>query len=372
MYRKRIKLNHLLKKLHVPPKKRVGLLKLGIPQQTAKYNEALAKLNAISPFPTGTSVGTHSFKEEIFDLAIIVVTYNNQDYIDKCISSLVEQQTKYTFSIIVVNDGSTDRTAMILTDWAKRFPNIQLINCQHGGVARARNVGLNASAARYISFVDADDYVEKDYVESLMNPASKYDADIVEGSYQTINKVERFVNETDLKANAFQALHGYPWGKVYRRSLFENVKFPEDFWFEDTMGIYRIWPNADKIITISDIIYNYRINDNGITRSAFSSPKALDSLYITIRLLEDCRNVGMSFSNELYTFTLQQIVTNYIRIHSFKNDDLIAAFSIMAKLIDDYFSASQFTCLDADSLIIEKALRAKDYPLFIAASITKQ
>lgn len=88
MYRKRIKLNHLLKKLHVPPKKRVGLLKLGIPQRTVKYNEALAKLNAISPFPTGTSVGTHTFKEETFDLAIIVATYNNQDYIDKCISSL--------------------------------------------------------------------------------------------------------------------------------------------------------------------------------------------------------------------------------------------------------------------------------------------
>ena len=121
-------------------------------------------------------------KEEKFDLAIIVVTYNNQDYIDKCISSLVEQQTKYTFSIIVVNDGSTDRTAMILADWARRFSNIQFINCPHGGVARARNVGLNASAARYISFVDADDYVEKDYVESLMNPASKYNADIVEGS----------------------------------------------------------------------------------------------------------------------------------------------------------------------------------------------
>ena len=289
MYRKRIKLNHLLRKLHVPPKKRVGLLKLGIPQQTVKYNEALAKLNAISPFPTGTSVGTHTFKEEKFDLAIIVVTYNNQDYIDKCISSLVEQQTKYTFSIIVVNDGSTDRTAMILADWARRFSNIQFINCPHGGVARARNVGLNASAASYISFVDADDYVEKDYVESLMNPASKYNADIVEGSYQTINKAEKFVNKTDLQANAFQALHGYPWGKVYRRSLFENVKFPEDFWFEDTMGIYRIWPNVRKIITISDIIYNYRINEKGITRSAFSNVKALDSLYITIRLLEDCR-----------------------------------------------------------------------------------
>ncbi len=372
MYRKRIKLNHLLRKLHVPPKKRVGLLKLGIPQRTVKYNEALAKLNAISPFPTGTSVGTHTFKAEKFDLAIIVVTYNNQDYIDKCISSLVEQQTKYTFSIIVVNDGSTDHTATMLANWAKRFSNIQVINCPHGGVARARNIGLNASNARYISFVDADDYVEKDYVESLMNPASEYKADIVEGSYQTINKDEKFIDKSDLHASAFQDLYGYPWGKVYRRSLFKNVKFPEGFWFEDTVGMYRVWPNTGKIITISDIIYNYRINDNGITRSAFSSPKALDSLYITIRLLEDCRNIGMSFSNELYTFTLQQIVTNYIRIHSFKNEDLVAVFSIMARLIDDYFPASQFTCLDADSLIIEKALRTKDYPLFIAASITKQ
>ncbi|OYS59673.1 hypothetical protein CBF93_04840, partial [Limosilactobacillus reuteri] len=123
--------------------------------------------------------------------------------------SLVEQQTKYTFSIIVVNDGSTDHTATMLANWAKRFSNIQVINCPHGGVARARNIGLNASNARYISFVDADDYVEKDYVESLMNPASKYNADIVEGSYQTINDAERFVNETDLKANAFQALHLY-------------------------------------------------------------------------------------------------------------------------------------------------------------------
>lgn len=372
MYRKRIKLNHLLRKLHVPPKKRVGLLKLGIPQQTVKYNEALAKLNAISPFPTGTSVGTHTFKAEKFDLAIIVVTYNNQDYIDKCISSLVEQQTKYTFSIIVVNDGSTDHTATMLANWAKRFSNIQVINCPHGGVARARNIGLNASNARYISFVDADDYVEKDYVESLMNPASEYKADIVEGSYQTINKDEKFIDKSDLHASAFQDLYGYPWGKVYRRSLFKNVKFPEGFWFEDTMGIYRIWPNARKIITISNIIYNYRINEKGITRSAFSNVKALDSLYITICLLEDCRKTKSLLNDELYTFTLQQMVTNYIRIHSFKNEDLVAAFSIMARLIDDYFPASKFKCLDDESLIIEKALRTKDYSLFIAVSLTKQ
>lgn len=371
MYQKRIKLNHLLRKLHIPPKQRIGLLKLGIPQQNVDYDNAIAKLTAISQFPSGTSIGTYDFKKAIVDLAIIVVTYNNQDYIDKCISSLVKQQTQYDFSIIVVNDGSTDQTATILADWTKHSSNIQVIDCSHGGVARARNIGLNASNARYVSFVDADDYVEKDYVEILMNPASKYNADIVEGSYQTINKAEKFVNKTDLHANAFQNLYGYPWGKVYRRSLFENAKFPEDFWFEDTMGIYRIWPNARKIITISDIIYNYRINEKGITRSAFSDVKALDSLYITIRLLKDCY-ATRSLNDELYTFTLHQMVTNYIRIHSFKNDDLVAAFSIMAKLIDDYFPASKFKCLDDDSSIIEKALRKKDYPLFIAASLTKQ
>lgn len=372
MYQKKIKLNHLLRKMHVPPKKRIGLLKFGSSQQTISYDEALAKLNKISPFPPGTSIGTYDFKKEIYDLAIIVVTYNNQDYLDKCISSLVEQRTKYSFSIIVVNDGSTDHTATMLTDWTQRFPNIQVIKCPHGGVAKARNIGLGASNARYISFVDADDYVEKDYVEGLMNPASKYNADIVEGSYRTINKAEKFINKTDLHANAFQNLYGYPWGKVYRRRLFENAKFPEDFWFEDTMAIYRIWPNARKIITISDIIYNYRINEKGITRSAFSNVKALDSLYITIRLLEDCRKNGSLLDDELYTFTLQQMVTNYIRIHSFKNEDLVAAFSIMAKLIDDYFPSSKFNCLDNDSLIVEKALREKDYPLFIAAALTKQ
>ena len=84
-----------------------------------------------------------------------------------------------------MNDGSTDHTATMLANWAKRFSNIQVINCPHGGVARARNIGLNASNARYISFVDADDYVEKDYVESLMNPASEYKSDFVVGSYQT-------------------------------------------------------------------------------------------------------------------------------------------------------------------------------------------
>ena len=66
-------------------------------------------------------------------------------------------------------------------------------------------------------------YLEKDYVESLMNPASEYKADIVEGSYQTINKDEKFIDKSDLHASAFQDLYGYPWGKVYRRSLLQEI-----------------------------------------------------------------------------------------------------------------------------------------------------
>lgn len=372
MYKKRIKLNHLLKKINIPYNYRMFLLRVGLKKRIRK-NEVIS-LESLSPFPKGTSIINHNFKAKRYDLAIIVAAYNSQDYINSCISSLVNQKTQYNYSIIVVNDGSTDNTGIFLDKWHKKFPNlIKVIKSENEGLSSARNKAIEASTADYITFVDADDFVEKTFVEVLMKNAFEKDADIVEGGYQTINQgvIEKYPNTDILNANAFEDLYGYPWGKVYRQSLFKNVQFPIGFWFEDTVGMYRIWPNTNKVVTISDILYNYRINMKGITHSSYSNPKALDSFYITIRLLEDYKELGIAFTDEIYTFTLQQMVINFTRIISLSNRYLKTVFFIMVEVIDDFFPSSKFKCLDKRSLIIEQALRRNDYSLFVGVCLAQ-
>lgn len=373
MYKFRKVANRVLRKMEVPQAIRLRFLKAGIKklgEEDASGNTVLRLLEKKQSFPISTSLSDLDILvNDKLDLSIIVPAYNVNQYIDACLLSLIKQETKYHYEIIVVNDGSTDSTLSNIMKY-KDNSLIKIIDKSNGGLSSARNRGLENSHGKYISFVDSDDIVESTFVEDLVSVAMKAKADIVQGSYQILgNSQEKRENKVGSvrKINPFTSLYGYPWGKIYRTSLFKNVKFPENFWFEDTMMMYRVWPKAKVVYTISNIIYNYRINLNGITKSSNGNKKSLESLYITMQLLSDYKKATNNgeFTMNMYDFTLQQMVMNFKRIIFLKNKLLYASFVVMCDTLDKYFPPQKFVTGNKKLTLLEQSLRNRDYGLFV-------
>lgn len=367
-------INYLLKKIKIRQEQRYKII--SILPSIFKTNIGIKLLEQYSLFPNGSSIESVErcpLKVQV-DLDIIVPAYNVEKYIGQCINSLLKQKTKYKYRIIIINDGSNDNTSKLLNAYAKDNPNlIKLINQSNRGLSGARNTGLRKSNSKYITFVDSDDFVSNTFVDELLTKCFVNDADIVEGSYETVDlsgsTIKKY-NALTTGSNAFSLLYGYPWGKAYRSSLFHDVIFPENFWFEDTMLMYRIWPKAKRVININETIYYYRINPRGITHTARRSLKALDSLYITIQMLRDCKSLNESLSIDIYEFSLFQMAMNFHRVAFLNNKILNGSFLTMCELMNKYFPEKDFKTNRRALKDIEKALRSRNYSLFVNKSIT--
>lgn len=168
-----------------------------------------------------------SARKHLYDLGVVVPVYNAEQHIDECISSILRQKTRYTFHVIVINDGSTDKSREKL----KKYETNEFVtvidqeNKEHSG---ARNTGLENCFGRYVTFVDADDRLPSNAFELLMNEAVKGDYDIVGGGYS------RFEGEQELlKALPRQSqLFGFPWGGKFIRRQYGTM-----YSFHRTIGL---------------------------------------------------------------------------------------------------------------------------------------
>lgn len=199
-------------------------------------------------------------KNEIL-ISIIVPVYNGEKYIDKCLKSLVNQTLK-NIEIIVVNDGSKDKTQNIVEKYKKENSNIILINSTNKGVAAARNKGLKIAKGNYIGFVDSDDYVDLNMFKDMYELAQKNNYDSVQCNfyYTDYNKTvignKFYMNNFDLKIymiNLFPVI----WNKIYKRELLENVLFKEGVFAEDVEFLYRVMPNIKSMGYIKTPLYYY-------------------------------------------------------------------------------------------------------------------
>lgn len=142
-------------------------------------------LTAYTPDPSTTCVANNKLDPQ-YDLQIIIPAYNAEKYIAQCLESALHQDTKYSYLITVVNDGSTDRTPEIIEFYHVKFPDrIEVINQENKGFSGARNVALRVFKGRYITFLDSDDVLGEGAVETLLDAANMTDADIVQGGWIT-------------------------------------------------------------------------------------------------------------------------------------------------------------------------------------------
>lgn len=213
-------------------------------------------------------------------ISVIIPVYKVEKYLPKCIESIVNQ-TYNNLEIILVDDGSPDRSSEICDKYALKDGRIKVIHKENGGVARARNTGLDAATGDYIGFVDSDDWIETDMYELLMKNAIKYDADISmcgETVYENGEIVSapnsgevRLLNRIEAKkSTVVGGTMGFVWNKIYKRDTVGDVRFSSDYGCsEDLMFVYQLLENTDKIVVDSSAKYNYFRNDGGITKGEF-------------------------------------------------------------------------------------------------------
>lgn len=330
------------------------------------FQNSLKFLNEISPDSNGSSYGKNHLSVK-YDLQIIVPAYNCETTITDCLNSILKQKTQYSFIIDVVDDGSTDNTSKILENLRENdlFSRLNIIHQKNEGLSGARNTGLKELKGKYVLFVDADDVLPQHAVERLMDAADKNNADIVEGGYNIFDDKKgiffTFKHDNRLDNNPFDVLYGYPWGKVYRATLFKNVIFPKGYWYEDTVGMYRLWPRAKHVVTIKSIIYNYRRNTKGITISSKGENKSIDTLWITKKLLSECD--PQLLNTDLFVFTLNQIIMNTRRLSYLDDKVNKANFVISRNLIDKYFK--RYKTDNKKIMEIKNALENNNYIRFL-------
>ena len=260
-----------------------------------------------------TSVVSNNIIEENpqYDLQIVVPVYNVEKYLDKCLSSIINQKTKYKYCVYIVNDGSTDNSLNIINKYIKE--NVFIINTGKEGVSKARNKGFNNIMSKYLFFVDADDYIADDCINKLLDYAYENDADIVEGSYISYNSKKSYKFIKDTKSSNGSNLNGFVWNKVFKSTYFEKFIFPENYLYEDTMPSFLIYPLTKRIYTIRDITYYHLINSDGIALSNKGKTNSIDSYWLTELLDKTRAQLNYNTDSEYFELLKKQFVMNYQR-----------------------------------------------------------
>lgn len=218
-------------------------------------------------------------------ISVIIPVYNAEKYLDKCIGSILKQSYK-DFEIILVNDGSEDASGDICEEYAKEYDYITAVHIKNSGPAAARRKGVECASGEYITFVDADDWLDLEMLEFLESKAREKNADFVclghkevdeDGKVKTISSQE-FTELSMTEATQMMLhLHGTrlidsgPWAKLIRRNLFVNIDFCENVTIgEDYFMVLQLLEKAPRVILCKEPMYNRCMRTTSISRSGYS------------------------------------------------------------------------------------------------------
>ncbi len=223
-------------------------------------------------------------------LSVIIPIYKVEETLERCVTSILNQSYR-DMEIILVDDGSPDRCPEMCDEWEARDSRVIVVHKQNGGLSDARNAGIDRASGRYITFVDSDDYIAPDTYSQVMAvmensinadnaPADpenhgydivEYSADLFVGgrNYSQLNLPDTVYTDMDdywLKCKAYT--HTYAWNKIYRRELFDTVRFPKGVLFEDVHTLPLLLERCRRVATTSRGRYFYTANPKGITATA--------------------------------------------------------------------------------------------------------
>lgn len=230
-------------------------------------------------------------KNDSLSVTVIIPCYNSEKYIGRCIDSVLEQSYK-NFDILLINDGSKDNTEQILEEYEKKYKDkIIVINQENIGVAKTRNKGIKIAKGYYITFIDNDDFIEKDYLETLIENSEEGKMDIVLSGYKRPNTKGKIIKkflaiDSDCGKFAIQA----PWAKIYKKEFLidNNLEFLDNNIGEDDYFNFQALMLSKKIKTIDYIGYNWFYNEKSVSNTSQKDFKKVNF----DRLLDEMLNVS--------------------------------------------------------------------------------
>jgi glycosyltransferase involved in cell wall biosynthesis len=316
--------------------------------------------------PFTTCVANNSLDPQ-YDLQVIVPAYNVEKFVAQCLESALHQDTKYSYLITVVNDGSTDRTPEFIESYHVKFPDrIEVINQENKGISGARNAALGVLQGRYITFLDSDDILGEGAVETLLDAAYMTDADIVQGGWITDTEFRTSVPTGGTEYHP-ETPSGYPWGKLYKAKVLEHFQFPEGYWFEDTPISFILYGAGYSSKVIPDMVYGYRLNPDGITAKSSGSKRSVESYYITELCLREFPQFEVKYDQRAYEYFLRQCFMNWSRTREQPKSIREAIFVLECGLMEKYFRDLQ----SKKNKGIETALRKRQFKKFEVLARTR-
>ena len=202
-------------------------------------------------------------------VSVVVPIYNVEEYLERCIESLVKQ-TLEDIEIILVNDGSRDKSGTIAQEFQKKYPDkIKYVEKENGGLSDARNYGMKYATGEYIAFLDSDDYIEKNAYKVMYKKAKEEDSDYVECDFiweypEKSKKDEqiKYANKNEMLA----FVRVVAWNKLIRREVItnNNIEFPKGLRYEDVEFTYKLIPHINKFSYVNEFFIHYTQRQNSI------------------------------------------------------------------------------------------------------------
>ena len=271
-------------------------------------------------------------------ISVIIPVYKVEQYLDRCIESVVSQTYK-NLEIILVDDGSPDNCPGICDKWKNVDSRIRVIHKKNGGLSDARNAGVAISKGKYIAFVDSDDYICSDMYEKLYKVIVKSKADMAICNFLCVGEEGNVINRKNIQmpikdeiilgqevlTNRIWGKQGWhwvvAWPRLYSRALFENICFPVGKVHEDEFTAHLFWNNCEKVACTKGVYYNYVQRNESIMNERYSV-KRLDSIEALLMRLDFM--LDEKYSNEsihsCYNLYYSLLIESYKKVNIRQKD----------------------------------------------------
>lgn len=268
-------------------------------------------------------------------VSIIVPVYNAEKVLHYCVDSILAQTYK-DFELILVDDGSTDKSGELCDKYADENENVKVVHLENGGVSKARNTGIELAKGEYICFVDSDDYISETFIEELVQKADDgynfvlttyhWVSDYVRSAFKTVsykNNNYSIVDKDDLMDLGSLVLLSQPWNKIFKRDIIlkNGIRMPEDMSLgEDTVFVYRYLSCiiSEKFAVINKPLYYYYSNNNQSLLNKFRDDLFEVNKKLNRYLYEEVKKWNLSekhlqlFYNGCY-FRMENVLFNTFR-----------------------------------------------------------
>lgn len=346
-----------------------------------KVSKAKEIVNGVYPRLDSKPVYDNKAIDSSVDLSIVVPVYNYVEIIKANIDAILNQKTRYNCELIIVDDGSTDGAGEVIKQYENNS-KVKLIYQKNAGIGAARNTGINNAVGKYIMFVDCDDIVHSDIVEILLNKAYSDDYDMVmcahnlskERNGQIFDIIPNVYPKYNLmgykNGDKIMNLAGLPWCKVYKRELWNNVRFFPGYWYEDTIIQFLIFTQCKNYAYISKIEYEYKWYEKNFSHVQGNSAniKTIDSYWILVEILAQYKKSNLPINEQLYTLVLRHISTYYFGSINGLSEDIIEALFVLAKELFIEYKPNHKVKLPYMLRQVEKAFDNNDIELWKLAS----